>query len=194
MNVSLTPELERWVFEKVDGERYESASDVIREGLLLRQDQEAEQAARLAALQADVQGGLDQLDRGEGLDGEEVFETVLAGIGRAERGVGLEELPRDPLPSPAHGEELMNVSIPPELERWLSEKVDGERYKSASDVVCEGLLLLQAREAEQETRYAALKADIQEALDEVERGELVDGEEAMDRAYALIAQLEENAA
>jgi antitoxin ParD1/3/4 len=88
----------------------------------------------------------------------------------------------------------MNVSLPPELERWLSEKVDGERYRSASDVVREGLLLLQAREAEQAARYAALKADIQEALDEVQRGELVDGEEAMDRAYALIAQLEENPA
>jgi len=88
----------------------------------------------------------------------------------------------------------MNVSLTPELERWLAEKVDGERYKSASDVVREGLLLLQAREAEQATRYAALQADIQEALDEAEREELVDGEEAMDRAYALIAQLEENAA
>jgi antitoxin ParD1/3/4 len=88
----------------------------------------------------------------------------------------------------------MNVSLTPELERWLSDKVDGERYKNVSDVVREGLLLLQAYEAEQAARYAALKADIQEALDEVERGELVDGEEAMDRAYALIAQLEENAA
>jgi antitoxin ParD1/3/4 len=91
-------------------------------------------------------------------------------------------------------EQPMNVSLTPELERWLSEKVDGERYKNVSDVVREGLLLLQAREAEQAARYAALKADIQEALEEVERGELVDGEEAMDRAYALIAQLEENAA
>jgi antitoxin ParD1/3/4 len=88
----------------------------------------------------------------------------------------------------------MNVSLTPELERWLTEKVDGERYNSVSDVVREGLLLLQAREAEQAARYAALKADIQEALGEVERGELVDGQEAMDRAYALIAQLEENAA
>lgn len=88
----------------------------------------------------------------------------------------------------------MNVSLPPELERWLSEKVDGEHYKSAGDVIREGLLLLQKREAEHAARHAALKADIQVALDEVDRGELVDGEEAMNRAYALIAQLEENAA
>ncbi len=87
----------------------------------------------------------------------------------------------------------MNVSLTPELERWVSEKVDGERFKSRSDVVCEGLLLLQAREAEHAARYAALKADIQEALDEVERGELVDGEEAFARAFARIALIEENA-
>jgi antitoxin ParD1/3/4 len=87
----------------------------------------------------------------------------------------------------------MNVSLTPELERWVSEKVDGERYKSGSEVVCEGLLLLQVRDAEQSARYAAFKADIQEALDEVERGELVDGEEAFARAFARIAQIEENA-
>jgi antitoxin ParD1/3/4 len=80
----------------------------------------------------------------------------------------------------------MNVSLAPELERWVSEKVDGERYKSGSDVVREGLLLLQAREAEHAARYAALKADIHEALDEVERGELVDGEEAIARALGEI--------
>jgi antitoxin ParD1/3/4 len=92
----------------------------------------------------------------------------------------------------ATGGQPMNVSLTPELERWVSEKVDGERYKSMSDVVREGLLLLRAREAEQSARYAALKADIQVGLDEVERGELVDGEEAFARVFARIAQIEEN--
>ncbi|HEY0153596.1 MAG TPA: type II toxin-antitoxin system ParD family antitoxin [Longimicrobium sp.] len=85
MNVSLPPELERWLSEKVDGDRYKSVSDVVREGLLLLQVREEEQAIRFASLRADIQSGLDQLDRGEGLDGEEVFEQVLAGIGRAEK-------------------------------------------------------------------------------------------------------------
>jgi len=33
MNVSLTPELEEWVRNKVESEMYESASDVVRESL-----------------------------------------------------------------------------------------------------------------------------------------------------------------
>lgn len=85
----------------------------------------------------------------------------------------------------------MNVSLTPELERWLAEKVDGERYKNVSDVVRDALLQLQAHEAGDAARYTALKADIQVALDEVERGELVDGEEAFARAFARIAQIEE---
>lgn len=83
--MSLPLELERWLLEKVDGDRYNSVSDVVRDGLLLLQAREEEQAVRLASLRADIQSGLDQLDRGEGLDGEEVFEQVLAGIGRAEK-------------------------------------------------------------------------------------------------------------
>ena len=41
MNVSLTPELERYVQEKVRSGRYNSASEVLREALRSLQDQEA---------------------------------------------------------------------------------------------------------------------------------------------------------
>lgn len=84
MNVSLTPELERWVSTKVEGGRYKSASEVVREGLRLLQQKEEEQEARIAALRRDVQIGLDELDRGEGTNGEEAFGRVLTRIARAE--------------------------------------------------------------------------------------------------------------
>jgi antitoxin ParD1/3/4 len=62
MNVSLTPELERLVNEKVESGLYQTASEVVRETLrLLKQrDQAREQ------LRADVQAAFDQLARGEG--------------------------------------------------------------------------------------------------------------------------------
>jgi antitoxin ParD1/3/4 len=82
MNVSLTPELERWVATKVEDGRYKSASEVVREGLRLLQEREEERGARLAALRRDIQLGVDQLDRGEGVDGEEAFDRVLAHIDR----------------------------------------------------------------------------------------------------------------
>ena len=86
MNVSLTPELERWVSERVGG-RYKSASEVVREGLRLLQEREEEHRARLEALRRDIQVGLDELDRGEGVDGEEAFDRVLARIAQAEESV-----------------------------------------------------------------------------------------------------------
>jgi len=84
MNVSLTPELERWVSARVEGGRYKSASEVVREGLRLLQQREEEHEARLQALRRDIQIGLDELDRGEGVDGEDAFDRVLAGIAQAE--------------------------------------------------------------------------------------------------------------
>ncbi len=80
MNVSLTPELERWVSEKVDAGRYRSASEVVRAGLRLLLQKEEEHAARIEALRRDIGVGLDELDRGEGVDGEQAFVRVLARI------------------------------------------------------------------------------------------------------------------
>jgi len=88
MNVSLTPELERWVSTKVEDGRYRSASEVVREGLRLLQEREEERAARLEALRRDIQVGTDQLDRGEGVDGEEAFDRVLARIQHRESAAG----------------------------------------------------------------------------------------------------------
>jgi len=61
MNVSLTRELELLVNSKVKTGMYQTASEVIREGLrLLKERDEAR-----ASLKADIQVGLDQLARGE---------------------------------------------------------------------------------------------------------------------------------
>jgi len=62
MNVSLTPELERLVNEKVESGLYQTASEVVREALRLLKDRD--HAREL--LRADVQAGFDELARGEG--------------------------------------------------------------------------------------------------------------------------------
>lgn len=77
MNVSLTPELERYIEEKISSGRYRSASEVVRESVRLMQQIEEERGVRLAALRREVDIGLAELDRGEGVDGERAFETVL---------------------------------------------------------------------------------------------------------------------
>ena len=56
MNVSLTPELERFVNDKVDTGLYQTASEVVREALRLLKDRDVEREL----LQVDVQAGLKQ--------------------------------------------------------------------------------------------------------------------------------------
>jgi antitoxin ParD1/3/4 len=78
MNVSLTPELERRVAEKVASGLYTSASEVVREGLRLLFEADEIKARRLEQMNADIQLGLDQLERGKGIDGEESRRRVRA--------------------------------------------------------------------------------------------------------------------
>ncbi len=58
MNVSLTPELEKFVSAKVESGRYNSASEVVREALRLMEAEDLLRAARLEQLRHDIQDGL----------------------------------------------------------------------------------------------------------------------------------------
>lgn len=78
MNVSLTPALEKFVAQKVQSGLYQTASEVIREGLRLLEERDALQQARLDDIRQAIQDGNAQLVRGEGLPGEPVFEHIRA--------------------------------------------------------------------------------------------------------------------
>jgi antitoxin ParD1/3/4 len=76
MNVSLTPELEKLVHEKVKSGRYLSASEVIREGLRLLEERDRLFEVRLDELQRRLSIGIEQADQGELLDQEGVFAEL----------------------------------------------------------------------------------------------------------------------
>lgn len=59
MNVSLTPELDRFVRDAVEGGRYLSSSEVVREALRLLQDRQRLEGLKLEALRAELPHGLD---------------------------------------------------------------------------------------------------------------------------------------
>ena len=71
MNVSLTPELEQMVAEKVESGRYTSASEVIREALRLLEEQDQLKQKRLAEVRRKIDRGLKQLDDGLGIGATE---------------------------------------------------------------------------------------------------------------------------
>jgi len=78
MNVSLSKELELFASEKVASGDYASVSEVVRAGLRLLKEQDAERQARLEALRRGVSEGLADLDRSEGRPGAEVFGRLRA--------------------------------------------------------------------------------------------------------------------
>ena len=82
-NVALTPELSRFVDDLVAGGAYNNASEVVRDAL--RELQRRTHADRLTEIQARIGAGLEQLDRGEGLDGApaDVLGSLLEEAKRA---------------------------------------------------------------------------------------------------------------
>lgn len=76
MNVSITEELEEFVNEKVESGLYNSASEVIREGLRLLVQKEELRQLRLDELKKEIAIGISQADRGELIDGEKAFKKL----------------------------------------------------------------------------------------------------------------------
>ena len=65
MNVSLTPELEKFVADEVESGRYNSASEVVREALRLLEEHDQDRATRLAEFNQELGRRLQSLDSGK---------------------------------------------------------------------------------------------------------------------------------
>jgi antitoxin ParD1/3/4 len=78
LNVSLTPELDQFVQERVATGRYQTASEVVREGLRLLEHQERDRRIVFAALKAKLKRGAAQADRGEFVEPDAVLKQIAA--------------------------------------------------------------------------------------------------------------------
>lgn len=65
MNISLTPEMDTWVAEKVKSGMYRSSSELIREGLRLLQLRDEQRSSMIGELRNDLLVGVKQLDIGK---------------------------------------------------------------------------------------------------------------------------------
>lgn len=75
MSVTLSPQLEAMIQERVDAGHYESANDVVRQALLLLDERDRE--AQLEHLRGLLQVGLDSARRGEPIEfNEEYLEDL----------------------------------------------------------------------------------------------------------------------
>lgn len=76
MNVSLTPELEQYVNDKVKSGMYNSASEVVRESLRKLKQEDELREMELAELRKDIQVAFDELKAGKGVKIGEVAKHL----------------------------------------------------------------------------------------------------------------------
>ena len=77
MNISLTEQLEKFITEQVASGAYQTASEVVRDGLRLLADRRKAEELKLEALRAAVREGLDS-GPAEPLDMEEIIADARA--------------------------------------------------------------------------------------------------------------------
>ena len=89
MNISITPELEKFVKSEVKTGFYQSVSEVIRAAVRrLKEDKERKprfMVSSKAELEDKILEGIAELDRGEGLPGAQVFTEIKAHSARRRR-------------------------------------------------------------------------------------------------------------
>jgi antitoxin ParD1/3/4 len=76
MSLSLQPETERLIEEKVQSGEYNSADEVVRSALCALAKEDQEYAIRVEALRGEIQKGLDELDAGRGVPIDEAFSRI----------------------------------------------------------------------------------------------------------------------
>ena len=89
MKVDLSPDEEVLVQQRLGTGRYASPSEVIREALRLIEEHDRFLDLKGQELRGKIREGLDSLHRGEGVDGETVFDRLEAELDATEqRGTG----------------------------------------------------------------------------------------------------------
>ncbi len=75
-NVNLTPHFDQFIDAATTSGRFSNASEVVREGLRLLEQREAEDMARVAWLRSASEEAFASLDRGEGMEFESMDDLT----------------------------------------------------------------------------------------------------------------------
>ncbi|MGP6158983.1 MAG: type II toxin-antitoxin system ParD family antitoxin [Vulcanimicrobiaceae bacterium] len=77
----------------------------------------------------------------------------------------------------------MSLSLTPELEQYLADKVSSGLYQTSSEVMREALRLMRERDALYEGRVNQIRRDLAEGFAELQRGESSPGDEVRGRLH-----------
>ena len=67
-----------------------------------------------------------------------------------------------------------NINLTDHFDQFVNAEVESGRYGSASEVVREGLRLMERREREERARLKWLRSAVKEGLDQIDQGEGVE--------------------
>ena len=78
-----------------------------------------------------------------------------------------------------------NINLTDRFDRFIEAEVGSGRYGSASEVVREGLRLMEARRREEQARFKWLRGAVKTGIDQMERGEFESFESPADLTLAM---------
>jgi antitoxin ParD1/3/4 len=82
----------------------------------------------------------------------------------------------------------VNISITPELDAFLESRVKSGRYQTTSEVVREGLRMLERHENERDEAFLQLRKKLERGASQAERGELIDGDAVFEELREMIEE------
>ena len=85
MHVTLSPEHEKLVREKLQSGEFDNADALVGHALQFLVAREEEDRRHRQAIREKIDRGIEQLERGEGVDGEQVFAELEAKLDEAEQ-------------------------------------------------------------------------------------------------------------
>ncbi len=84
----------------------------------------------------------------------------------------------------------MTVTITAEQEQFIAEQLKDGHYRSASDVIAQSLGMLRAQEEFIRSNAAELREKIATGMEQIRRGEVVDGKTAIQNLREKLHQRE----
>ncbi|MCB2184690.1 MAG: type II toxin-antitoxin system ParD family antitoxin [Desulfobulbaceae bacterium] len=66
----------------------------------------------------------------------------------------------------------MNISLTPEMDEWIANKIKTGMYKSSSELIREGLRLLQARDEQRQKMVEDLRTELLVGIKQLDAGKV----------------------
>lgn len=87
----------------------------------------------------------------------------------------------------------MTITLTAEQEKFIVEQVGSGHYRSTADVIAQSLCMLRAQEEFVRSNAPELREKIASGMDQIRRGEVVDGRTAIQNLREKLGQREPSA-